>query len=518
MARDRRPRILATILVTSLALIGCTLVTLVLESPSIGVADASPVYLVAVVAAGTLGGTWPALATAVVSFLVYDFLFTEPRFTLIVADPREWLDLLVFLFVALVVGRLVSIQRARGEDAVRRAAEANSLFALSRALATAPSTVDAAPDVSRRLLDDLDLERVRVHAGPVSPGLVIADTAAGTPFAMPSLVTSLVRTPGDEPARWVRTHAPATTAPVATPASGPTGTTVHRVHIELDGVQLGELIATRARGPGDPDRADTRILALAADQLAISLRRDELRRVSTALEVARQGERLKTALIDAVSHDLRTPLSSIRATAGGLADPDAPWTDEARREAAMVIDAEATRLDRLVGGILHLGRITAGEVHPDLEPHEPWSIIEPAIDRLRPALGDRPVVVDIPDTLPPVLTDAALLDDVITNLVDNAVRHAQAPAALEVRAVLEAPGRVAIIVDDGGPGVPAEALASLFDRTDPFERPRTGARRGMGIGLSVVRGLVDAMGGTVEATKGPLGGLRVTVRLRVAPP
>ena len=126
----------------------------------------------------------------------------------------------------------------------------------------------------------------------------------------------------------------------------------------------------------------------------------------------------------------------------------------------MVIDAEATRLDRLVGGILHLGRITAGEVHPDLEPHEPWAIVEPAVDRLRPALGDRPIVVDVPDDLPPVLVDAALLDDVISNLIDNAAKHAPAPAPLEIHAGHETVRTgIVIVVEDGGPGVPASALA-----------------------------------------------------------
>ena len=150
-------------------------------------------------------------------------------------------------------------------------------------------------------------------------------------------------------------------------------------------------VAVRDRAAGPPGREATRILALAADQVALSLRRDELRHTAIELEVARQGEALKTALIDSVSHDLRTPLASIRATAGGLADPAVSWTDASRRDAARRIDAEAARLDGLVGGLLDLGRVASGAVHPDLEPHEPWAIIRPAVDRLRPALGERPV-------------------------------------------------------------------------------------------------------------------------------
>ena len=175
-------------------------------------------------------------------------------------------------------------------------------------------------------------------------------------------------------------------------------------------MQLGTIVALRDRARGEPSRIETRVLALAADQIAVSLRRDQLRQTATDLEVARQTDALKTALIDSVSHDLRTPLASIRATAGGLADPAVPWTDEARRAAARVIDTEAARLDRLVSGLLDLSRIASGGVHPDLEPHELWSVIQPAIDRLRPSLGERSIRIDVPETLPPVLADEVLLD------------------------------------------------------------------------------------------------------------
>ncbi len=480
----------------------------VLEGGLIGIDDASPVYLLAVVAVGTLGGTWPAIATAIVAFLIYDLLFTEPRFSLVVADPREWLDLLLFLFVALAIGRLVAIQHARAAEATRRAAEANSLFALSRSLATATSTEDAAGEIAERLKRDASMERIVILVGPPGMERVLVDTSPSPPPPVPSIVTTLARAPGSEPARWVRTHA-AGARPVP-------GQEQFRVRIEVDGVQSGTLVALRDRTLGLPDRGATRILALGADQLAISLRRDQLRRTAVDLEVARQGDSLKTALIDSVSHDLRTPLASIRATAGGLADPAVPWTDDARREAAARIDAEAARLDSLVRGLLDLGRLASGAIHPDLEPHDPWSIIRPAVDRLRPALGERPVHVDVADDLPPILTDAALLDIVMTNLVDNAARHAPAPAAVSIVARTTGGGRLEIAVEDGGPGVPPAALDRLFDRFERADRMPVGPRHGLGIGLSVVKGLVEAMGGTVRAGTSVLGGLAVTISLRVA--
>jgi two-component system, OmpR family, sensor histidine kinase KdpD len=516
-------------LITAAAVIGAFIVATVaiaiLEAEPFGIEDASPVYLVAVVAAGALAGTLPALVTAVAAFLLYDILFTEPRLSFAVSDPREVLDLVLLLFVGLVVGRLAAVQHARAEEAAERAAEANTLFALSRALATATSTAEAAPDIADRVSETAGLERVWVVAGTGASEQVLADTggrgagrgipphAGGTPPPHPSLTSNLVRTPGDEPARWVRTHA-ATRSGTTPPGTGEPAQ--YRVRIEVGGIQLGTIIAVRDRELGDPSRSETRVLALAADQIAVSLRRDQLRQAATDLEIAHQTDALKTALIDSVSHDLRTPLASIRATAGGLADPDVSWTDEARRSAAHVIDTEATRLDRLVSGLLDLSKIASGGLHPDLEPHELWSVVEPAVERLRPSLGNRSIRVDVPDSLPPVLADAVLLDIVVTNLLDNVGAHSRPDAPVAIHADVD-DGMVRLVVEDGGPGVPGDVLGSLFERFRRSPSRSEGSRRGLGIGLSVVRGLVDAMSGQVSADRSPLGGLAVSVRLRPAP-
>jgi two-component system sensor histidine kinase KdpD len=263
------------------------------------------------------------------------------------------------------------------------------------------------------------------------------------------------------------------------------------------------------------------VLALAADQIAVSLRRDQLRQTRTELEVARQTDALKTALIDSVSHDLRTPLASIRATAGGLADPEVAWSEEASRAAALVIDAEATRLDRLVGGVLDLSRIASGAIHPDLEPHELWAVVEPVVDRMRPSLGARPITISIPDSLPAVLADAVLLDLVVTNLLDNVVAHTPDDAAITISAAAGPTSgdeaTVTLTIEDGGPGVSTEQLSSLFERFKRATSRPEGSRRGLGIGLSVVRGLVESMGGQVAAAPASIGGLAVIVTLRQAP-
>jgi two-component system, OmpR family, sensor histidine kinase KdpD len=490
-----------------------TLLVALLEGSSIGIQDASPVYLLAVVAIGAAFGTVPALAMAVIAFLAYDILFTEPRLSLAVADPQEWLDLLLFLFVAIAIGRLVAVQHRRAEEADRRAHEANSLFALSRVLATAPSTEAAAIEIAQRLTHDAALRRVWIVAATGGQPHRIADSDDGPVPAHSPVGATLVRTTDATPARWVRVHGGHRSAGPA-----PQGDADQvLVRLESDGMELGTLFGIRDRARGLPTREETRILALAADQLALALRRDQLRRAATEVEIARQGDALKTALIDSVSHDLRTPLASIRATAGSLADADVDWPDAARREAATLIDAEAARLDRLVRGVLDLSRIETGTLHPDLEPHDLASIVEPIVARSRPALGARSLEEDVPDSLPPVLVDAVLLDVILTNLLDNAAVHAPPPALVRVSAVRGRDGSVRLTVEDGGPGVPENELPRLFERFHRVPRALEGSRRGLGIGLSVVRGLSEAMGATVEAGRSAFGGLAITIVLRVAP-
>jgi two-component system sensor histidine kinase KdpD len=522
--RPGRPtprRALAAIGLGALTLGLATILAAALEGDAIGLEDASPVYLLAVVAVGSSFGTWAAVTTAVVAFLIYDLLFTEPRFSLVVSDPREWVDLLLFLFVALAIGRLVALQRGRAEEADQRAREATSLFAISRTLATSSTIEDAAPDVARRLASDLGLPRVWIVVGPSGHERVLADTGLGAVLPSMAVVNTLMRAPGDEPARWVRTHEPGRGQ-----GPGAIDGQILRVRMETtsDGswgssgstASSGYLGAVRAREDGMPDRAATRILALAADQLTLALRRDRLRAAATDAEVARQGDALKTALIDSVSHDLRTPLASIRATAGGLADPDVPWSEAGTRDAGRLIDDEAARLDRLVRGVLDLSRIEAGAVRAELAPHDLRSLVEPAVARYR--TPTRAVGVSIADDLPPVLVDDVLIDVILGNLLDNASTHAGPDAPLRVSAVSDAPDRVELVVEDGGPGVPPDVLPRLFERFYRVPRSGEGARHGLGIGLSVVRGLTEAMGGTADARRSDLGGLAVVIRLRTAAP
>jgi two-component system sensor histidine kinase KdpD len=482
-----------------------------LESPAVGIADASPLYLVAVVAVGILAGTRAAVATAVAAFAVYDVVFTEPRFTFLVADPREWLDLLLLLFVALAIGQLAARETARAREATGRARESEALFAISRTLATSANLREAAPLIVDRLAADARMSRVWIGLQSGTAETILADTRPTDEIPLAGSVWSLARTEVTDAPRWIAVHA---LRPGMRPAiSSDSG--VWAVRLEAGGVWVGTLRGLRGRTLGPPTREETRLLALAADQLALALRREQLSREATEAEIARQSDALKSALLDSVSHDLRTPLASIRATAGSLIDPAVEWSDAERRAAAGAIDAEAERLSGLVQNVLDLSRIQGGALHPDLEVLDPREVVEPVVSRVEDLLDGRRVVVDV-EGLPPIRADAVLLDTVLTNLIENAIRHGGKDAPVRVRG-LTRDGRVEIVVEDGGQGVPDEVLPRLFGKFYRVPGRAPGSRRGLGIGLSIVRGFVEAMGGSVTAERSDLGGLAIRVSLPIAP-
>jgi len=500
----------AAVAVASIAL-GTVVIALLEQAAQIP--DASAVYLVAVVVVGSLGGTIPAVATAIASFFVYDLLFTDPRFSLAVTDTSELLNLILVLIVALAIGRLAALGSERAAEADRRAAEATGLFALSRLLATAESTEAVAGAIVERLAMDADLERVWIGLdGPRER--ILADTGDG-PLPAASIVTTLVRTPGDEPARWVRAHERIPQATNTSRASSD-GDLI-RVRIETGGTAFGSVWAIKPAGSAVPDPEATRLLSLAADQVALGLRRDRLRGEATTAEIARRSDALKSALLDSVSHDMRTPLASIRATAGNLADPDIAWSSDDVRRAAETIDAEAQRLDRFVRSVLDLSRIESGALRPDLEVFDLPELVERTVARLRPVLGDRPIEVDIAPRLPLVRVDAVFFDAILANILDNVAGHTPPGTPLAVRAGPGEPGRVRLTVEDGGPGVPPSDLEHIFDKFGRTSRPGEGARRGMGVGLSIVQGMAVALDGSATARRSEMGGLAIDIDLPAAP-
>jgi len=503
-------RIAAASAAVLIALAAITGVVGLLES-SLAIPNASAVYLLAVVGIAVVFGTTPAVVTAIGAFLLYDYYFTDPRYTLTVRDPGEWLTVLLLLLVGTVVGRLAGRERARAEAALAREREARALFNVSFALAERRDIADALPTIVGILRNETRMSRAWVVIGDT----VAADTGAGSGPAptIPAVHTVLRRRPGDEPAEWVRVHAGARGAKIEPAAEE----AAYKVAITAGSRTFGALWVTRPRRVGDPDPGETRVLAAAADQIGGSLERDRLLRDATAAEISRRSEALKSALLDSVSHDLRTPLASVRAAAGTLMDPEIDWPPERRREIAASIDREAEWLNRLVTNLLDMSRIEAGELKPSLEVFELPDLIDSALARSVQDGTRARVTLDLPHDLPPVLADEVFLGQVLANTVDNAVKHGGPDVPIRISARSIGDGIVRATIEDGGGGVPAESIPRLFEKFFRVPRKGEGSRRGTGIGLSVVRGLVEAMGGRVEARPSSLGGLAIDIDLREAP-
>lgn len=249
--------------------------------------------------------------------------------------------------------------------------------------------------------------------------------------------------------------------------------------------------------------------ALVTAQLADAARRtaDAAREVT----VARRSDEMKTALLRAVSHDLRTPLAAIKANVSGLRD-GAPYSEADRAELLAAVEEEADRLDHLVANLLDLSRIEAGALRPRRRPEDVAELIGTVARRLKPMLGQRRLVVDVPDDLPPVSCDFRQVDQVLSNLIENAQVHTPGDGPIEVRAQLDG-AAVRIDVRDYGPGIPAAERDRLFR---PFERGRGARRGGSGLGLAIARGLVAAQGGRLWIGDAPDGGARFSFTLPVA--
>ncbi|HLX34371.1 MAG TPA: ATP-binding protein [Candidatus Limnocylindrales bacterium] len=503
-----RPRLnrLARVLAVALGSMALATVAVGFLQDVLHVPNPSAVYLIAVVATAFVGGTFGAIITSVAAFLLYDFLFIEPRFTLTVSRPEEWLGVVILLFVGIVVGQLAAIQRARAEEAEAREREARALFRLSRALATRPSTAAILPEIARDLADDARFARAWIALGPDDASERVAADTQATPPPSPGIVHVLRRMPGEVPAMWVRVHQPRSKTRTAGQLDA------FRVRIEAGDRALGSIWALRSRDLDLPSRTETRLLAAAADQVGQALAQDQLAAESQAAEIARESDALKSALLQSVSHDLRTPLASIRAAAGSLR-PGAGMSLADQQESADAIDREVEYLNRLVTNLLDLSRIEAGALRAERDVFELDDLVGRTLDRVGARLAPRPV--DVRLGAPPVVVDPIFLDEAVTNVLENIVKYT--PADAPVRITAGATGdRVRLTIEDGGRGVPIEALDRLFEKFYRVPGHDRGSRSGTGIGLAVVRGLTEAMGGTVTARASELGGLAIDFDLPLA--
>jgi two-component system sensor histidine kinase KdpD len=441
-----------------LAVLGLPLLTVVLTPlrDEIGFTSAAFCYLMLVVVAATVGGIWPAAFAAVAGFGVLNWFFAEPTHTFTIRNERDLAAVAAFLLVAGVVSTLVDVSARRSAEATRARREAEALAAMAGSLLRQG---DPIPELLANLVALFRLD----HA-------------------------AVVRTDPD--------------AAVLAEAGAPPEPPAESLTLPLtEGIEL-RVAGTDLLG------ADREVLGAFAAQLAVALETRRLQEEAATAEALMQGNELRTALLAAVSHDLRTPLASIKASSSSLLSADVSFTDEQARALLETIDVEADRLNNLVGNLLDMSRIQAGALVV-----KPRAVgLDEVIGGALSGLADRGHVIhlDVPETLPMVDADPVLLERAIANLVDNALRFA--PPGAPVRVEAGAFGRrVDLLVIDTGPGIPLDLRGEVFR---PFQRlGDSPGGTGVGLGLAVARGFVLAMDGELTIEDTPGGGTTMVLSL-----
>jgi two-component system, OmpR family, sensor histidine kinase KdpD len=431
-------------------------IALTMLRPHLDLDDDLLLYLVVVLVITLIGGFWPAVAGAITASFLLNWYFTPPLHNWTIDAPQNLFALLLFITVAVTVSSVVHLAARRALLARRSSAESATLLELAR---TVLGGQDTARDVVAHLAE-------REQLGAELQELV-----------------------GDH---WVRLAA-------AGPVEGQDSWTINTIRPDL-----------RLRLYSDRrDLISDRTLEGYGAQAAAALDRERLRVQAAQAEVLAAGNRMRTALLAAVSHDLRTPLASVKASVSSLRQTDVTWSASDQAELLATIEEGADRLDSLIANLLDMSRIQTGSLQPLLRPTSLEEVAPLALG----GLDAEAVELDIPDALPLVATDPGLLERAVANLVANALRYSPPGRPPELHARGE--GTVVVLeVVDHGPGVPAEMKSRIFEPFQQLGDQRNNA--GVGLGLAVARGFVEATGGTLTAVDTPGGGLTMRMELRPA--
>ena len=466
LPRTLRPRLPARrqLAGAALLLIGLPALTALLVPHRSADSFATPVLLVLLVVAASafVGGARVAVPGAVAGALLLNWFFTPPFGTLVVARADHVVVLVVYLGVAVGVSAVTDSAARRTADAALARAEAEALSSLAGAALSKQETLRGV------------LERVRTVFGMREVALVEQDGADEVVIEVVGADT----TPGPE-----------------------------EVEQRVD---AGPLLRLRLRGPAMLAQ-DQRVLRSFADAAATALEGRRLAAKAAEGAAFEAADRMRTALLAAVGHDLRTPLAALKAAVGSLRSTDVRWTPEETDELLGTVEESADRLHALVENLLDASRLQAGVVSAV---PRPVGLLE-LVDRALVSVGERDrerVHLEVPEELPEVLADEGLAERVLANVLLNAVRHAPAGTLVTVRGTVRA-GSVRCDVVDSGPGLPPGQRTVAFT---PFQRLGDRAPGGVGLGLSVARGFAEAMGGRLTPLETPGGGLTMRLTLPVA--
>jgi two-component system sensor histidine kinase KdpD len=439
-------------------------------------------YLTAVVAVSLVGGLYPAVAAAVAASLLINWYFFPPIHTWTISDPDNLVALVVFVAVAMAVSHVVDLAARRTTQAARANAEADTLSTLAGSLLAGEH---ALPALLERIRETFTVDTVTLLRRESEAPASDVDRRASSGASLRGTWEVL---------------ACAGLSPCPRPEDAETE------------VPVGEDLVLALRGRTLPAE-DRRVLAAFASNVAVAYRQRELTEAAEKAAPIAASDRLRTALLSAVSHDLRTPLAAAKTAISGLRSRDVRWDPAEEAELLETADHAIDRVTALVTNLLDLSRLQAGALPVLLAPTGLDEVVALALSDVAP---DRSVDLDVPADLPPVRVDAGLLERVVANLVENALRHSPAGQVVRVAASAHA-DRVQLRIVDHGPGIPPAERETVFA---PFhragDRPTDGA--GVGLGLAIARGMTEAMGGTVVAEDTPGGGATFIVDLAAAGP
>jgi len=436
---------------------------LFLMRESLNTSTVALLFLIPVMISTSLWGLLPGVFSALAAFLAYNYFFLLPYYTFNVHESQDIIALLIFLAVAVFNSQLVGRARAGLAEAVARERETTRLYELSLDLAGASSLAEIAAVLARKTADTVPAVHLEVSIGPI--------------YGESAFKLSI----------------PENNAPAGKPD----------VSIPLETVRafLGEI---RVWLHGPPVTAgEERLLQAFAAQGTLALERTALAHTETRAKVLEESDRLKSALLSSVTHELRTPLATIKAATTSLISDEIPWEAPARTDLLSVVDEETDYLNYLVGNLLDMSRIEAGALKPKRHWNVLSEIVEGVLVRLHRTLTGFNLEIRIPEDLPVVPVDYSQLEQVFVNLFNNAAKYAPPGSTIQLEAGLQDENTALVSVKNEGPQVMEGHLDRIFDKFYRITEPEKVS--GTGLGLSICKGIVEAHGGRIWAENVPNG-------------
>jgi two-component system sensor histidine kinase KdpD len=442
-------------------------------------ANLAMVFMLSVLVSGLAFGLWPAVTAAASAALIYNFFFLEPRLTFYIGHPSDVFTFAVFFAVAMTTGWLTGRIRDQTRAVSRRASAISAVLAATRRLSSAARAGDAAVVLAEQL------------AAATSAAAVVLTPRDGD-IAIAAASPALdALSPGDmAAARWAWEK--------GEPAGSGTGTLPNAAWTfrPLQGVRSrAGVVGVEPKAVASED--GERFVAALLDQGAVALERAEFAADAADAEALRRSDRLRSALFNSISHDLRTPLSTVLGSATTLIDFGKTLAPKVRDDLLLSIREEAERLNRYVGDLLDMTRLEGGGLSTRREWVDIRDVLRAAVDRVKRRLEGRRIDRDFPDQLSMVMADASLLEQALVNILENAIAYSPDSTSIEV-AAYEDRGNVVISIEDEGRGIPTTELERVFERFRRMEEA-TDRGKGAGLGLAIAKGFVEAMGGRIAA-------------------